>query len=120
MVTFWFAVNNVTSQCELADISQGLAFRSVQDIGLQCDSPREESLISGLDAEIRRRIYWGCYTADGYVPLKRARSVPRTEHNSIIALLLGRPVFFKDCDAAVSPSEPLPLVLRHLPICLVH
>lgn len=26
----------------------------------------------------------------------------------IIALLLGRPVFFKDSDALVSPSEPLP------------
>lgn len=38
--------------------------------------------------------------------------------SSLIALLFGRPVFFKDFDATVSHSEPLPLVLRSCTILI--
>ncbi|KAL1303057.1 hypothetical protein AAFC00_006504 [Neodothiora populina] len=85
------AVGNISK----AWLLSGMAFRSLQDIGLQYDGQAGRSKdgrsIPELDSEIRRRIYWGCYTAD-----------------SMIALLLGRPVFFQDFDAAVSPSEQLP------------
>lgn len=31
-----------------------------------------------------------------------------TDHGRFLALLLGRPVYFRNCDAMVGQSEPLP------------
>jgi hypothetical protein len=45
-----------------------MAFRMGQDLGFQQDPrhwiSKDESLETPQDIEIRRRIYWGCYTLD--------------------------------------------------------
>ncbi|KAH7066530.1 fungal-specific transcription factor domain-containing protein [Paraphoma chrysanthemicola] len=57
----------------------GIAFRMVQDLGIQKDPEMweldDQSFIPHEDAEIRRRIYWGCYISD-----------------KLISLIFGRPV----------------------------
>jgi hypothetical protein len=46
----------------------GMAFRMGQDLGMQQDPThwisKDGSLATPQDIEIRRRIYWGCYTSD--------------------------------------------------------
>lgn len=46
----------------------GMAFRMGQELGFHQD-PRawinsDRTIITGIDIEIRRRVYWGCYVAD--------------------------------------------------------
>lgn len=46
----------------------GMAFRMAQDLGLHQD-PRflvddDVTVQNARDQEIRRRVYWGCYTID--------------------------------------------------------
>ncbi|KAJ4199347.1 hypothetical protein NW759_016132 [Fusarium solani] len=57
----------------------GIAFRMAQDLGFQKGPQQwiasDASLATSEDVELRRRIYWGCYTSD-----------------KIISLILGRPV----------------------------
>lgn len=48
----------------------GIAFRMSQDLGFQCD-PRywvdeDQTIASPEDIEIRRRLYWGCFSSDEY------------------------------------------------------
>ncbi|KAF9630905.1 transcription factor [Lasiodiplodia theobromae] len=68
-----------------------MAFRISQDLGLQRGLKNDSSPTVRIDHEIRGRVYWGCYTSD-----------------TLISLILGRPVFFQDRDSVVDPSEPLP------------
>ncbi|KAM0425355.1 hypothetical protein ACHAPT_009411 [Fusarium lateritium] len=73
----------------------GVAFRMAQDLGFQRD-PKfwiscDTSLATTEDIEIRRRIFWGCYTSD-----------------KLVSLTLGRPVFFSHDDAEVENLERLP------------
>jgi hypothetical protein len=73
----------------------GMAFRMAQDLGFLTDPKRwllqDTSLATIEDIEIRRRLYWGCYTSD-----------------KIISLVLGRPVQLYHADAKVQPIERLP------------
>lgn len=73
----------------------GIAFRMAQDLGFQRDpkywASHDTSLATAEDVEIRRRIYWGCYTSD-----------------KLISLILGRPVYFFYADAEVEVLERLP------------
>jgi hypothetical protein len=73
----------------------GMAFRMGHDLGFHQDPMRwisqDRSIITPEDIEIRRRIYWGSYVADKF-----------------ISLYLGRPVYLREDDATVHPSEPLP------------
>lgn len=73
----------------------GMAFRMGQDLGFHQDPMRwisqDRSIVTPEDIEIRRRIYWGSYVADKF-----------------ISLYLGRPVYLREDDATVHPSEPLP------------
>ncbi|THY49488.1 hypothetical protein D6C97_07318, partial [Aureobasidium pullulans] len=59
--------------------SQGAAFRMAQDLGFQKDPERwlcdDLSILTDVDIEVRRRIYWGCYSSD-----------------KLISLILGRPI----------------------------
>lgn len=75
----------------------GIAFRMAQDLGFQRDPKNwvshDVSLATNEDAEIRRRIYWGCYISD-----------------KLISLILGRPLHLAADAAEVDPLEPLPLV----------
>ncbi|KAI5460498.1 fungal-specific transcription factor domain-containing protein [Mariannaea sp. PMI_226] len=73
----------------------GVAFRMAQDLGFQRD-PKfwiscDTSLATTEDIEIRRRIFWGCYSSD-----------------KLISLTLGRPVYFSNDDAEVENLERLP------------
>ncbi|KAF4466941.1 transcription factor [Fusarium albosuccineum] len=73
----------------------GIAFRMAQDLGFQKDPKHwissDVSLATAEDIEIRRRIYWGCYTSD-----------------KIISLILGRPVQLYDAAGEVEHTESLP------------
>lgn len=73
----------------------GIAFRMAQDLGFQRDPrywvARDATIATPEDIEIRRRIYWGCYTSD-----------------KIISLVLGRPVQLYGDDAEVGRTERLP------------
>ncbi|KAJ3549669.1 hypothetical protein NM208_g386 [Fusarium decemcellulare] len=73
----------------------GVAFRMAQDLGFQRDPKYwvsyDTSLATTMDIEIRRRIFWGCYTSD-----------------KLISLTLGRSVFFSFNDAEVESLERLP------------
>ncbi|RSM15188.1 hypothetical protein CDV31_005122 [Fusarium ambrosium] len=73
----------------------GIAFRMAQDLGFQKDPEQwiasDASLATSEDVEIRRRIYWGCYTSD-----------------KIISLILGRPVQLYDEAGEVEHTESLP------------
>ena len=73
----------------------GVAFRMAQDLGFQRDPEYwisyDTSLATAEDIEIRRRIFWGCYTSD-----------------KLISLTLGRPVFFSHNDVEVESLERLP------------
>lgn len=66
-----------------------------QDLGFHQDPTRwishDDSIITPEDIEIRRRIYWGSYVAD-----------------KSMSLFLGRPVYLREDDATVHPSESLP------------
>jgi hypothetical protein len=66
-----------------------------QDLGFQKDPKhwvqRDSSLVTPEDLEIRRRIYWGCYTSD-----------------KIISIILGRPVQLYHDDAEVELMKRLP------------
>ncbi|KAH6975116.1 fungal-specific transcription factor domain-containing protein [Ilyonectria sp. MPI-CAGE-AT-0026] len=73
----------------------GIAFRMAQDLGFQRDPKywvsHDTSLATTEDIEIRRRIYWGCYTSD-----------------KLICLILGRPVYFSFDGGEVESLERLP------------
>ncbi|KAL0930093.1 transcription factor [Colletotrichum truncatum] len=73
----------------------GIAFRMAQDLGMQRDPKQWKShdvtLVTEEDMEIRRRIFWGCYTSD-----------------KLISLILGRPVHLSHDDAEVQTAERLP------------
>ncbi|KAF6792630.1 transcription factor [Colletotrichum sojae] len=73
----------------------GIAFRMAQDLGFQRDpkhwTSHDASLGTDEDMEIRRRIFWGCYTSD-----------------KLISLVLGRPVYLFYDDAEVETTERLP------------
>lgn len=66
-----------------------------QDLGFQRDPKHwlsyDVTLAAPEDVEIRRRIYWGCYSSD-----------------KLISLILGRPVYFYEENAEVDPMERLP------------
>ena len=66
-----------------------------QDLGFQRDPKHwlsyDVNLAAPEDFEIRRRIYWGCYSSD-----------------KLISLILGRPVYFFEEDAEVDLMERLP------------
>ncbi|CAM1501855.1 Fc.00g038390.m01.CDS01 [Cosmosporella sp. VM-42] len=72
-----------------------IAFRMAQDLGFQRDPKHWLSYDSNLaapeDFEIRRRIYWGCYSSD-----------------KLVSIILGRPVYFFEEDAEVDLMERLP------------
>ncbi|KAM5359940.1 hypothetical protein ACJZ2D_014089 [Fusarium nematophilum] len=73
----------------------GIAFRMAQDLGFQKDPKQwvasDASIATAEDVEIRRRIYWGCYTSD-----------------KIISLILGRPVQLYEAAGEVEHAESLP------------
>lgn len=73
----------------------GIAFRMAQDLGFQKDPKHwmshDSSLATEEDLEIRRRIFWGCYSSD-----------------KLISLVLGRPVYFFHDDAEVDTTSRLP------------
>ncbi|KAF2259043.1 hypothetical protein CC78DRAFT_83858 [Lojkania enalia] len=73
----------------------GMAFRMGEDLGFHQDPSgwisQDNSIITPEDIEIRRRIYWGSYTADKF-----------------ISLYLGRPVYLLENDATVQPTVELP------------
>lgn len=73
----------------------GIAFRMAQDLGFQRDPKHwishDTSLATEEDLEIRRRIFWGCYTSD-----------------KLISLILGRPVYLFYDDAEVETTNRLP------------
>ncbi|KAF5527928.1 putative transcriptional regulatory protein [Colletotrichum aenigma] len=73
----------------------GIAFRMAQDLGFQRDPKHwishDSSIVTEEDMEIRRRIFWGCYTSD-----------------KLISLILGRPVYLFYDDAEVETTERLP------------
>jgi len=73
----------------------GIAFRMAQDLGFQRDPKNwvshDAALATSEDAEIRRRIYWGCYISD-----------------KMISLILGRPLHLAADAAEVDPLESLP------------
>lgn len=79
----------------------GVAFRMAQDLGFQRDPKYwisyDTSLATAEDIEIRRRIFWGCYTSD-----------------KLISLTLGRPVYFSHNDVEVESLERLPYAPRTL------
>lgn len=66
-----------------------------QDLGFQRDPkqwvPHDSSLASEEDLEIRRRIFWGCYTSD-----------------KLISLIMGRSVHLFSDDAEVETTNSLP------------
>ncbi|UQC86306.1 uncharacterized protein CLUP02_11806 [Colletotrichum lupini] len=73
----------------------GIAFRMAQDMGFQRDPKHwvshDASLATEEDLEIRRRIFWGCYTSD-----------------KLISLILGRSVYLFYDDAEVETTNRLP------------
>ncbi|KAM6505526.1 hypothetical protein FSOLCH5_013702 [Fusarium solani] len=73
----------------------GIGFRMAQDLGFQKGPQQliasDASLATSEDVELRRRIYWGCYTSD-----------------KIISLILGRPVQLYDEAGEVEHTESLP------------
>ncbi|KAK2605722.1 hypothetical protein N8I77_008539 [Diaporthe amygdali] len=73
----------------------GIAFRMAQDLGFQKDPKNwvshDSSLATEEDLEIRRRIFWGCYSSD-----------------KLISLILGRPVYLFYDDAEVEATNRLP------------
>ncbi|KPM42497.1 hypothetical protein AK830_g4036 [Neonectria ditissima] len=80
----------------------GVAFRMAQDLGFQKDPQQwiasDASIATAEDIEIRRRIYWGCYTSD-----------------KIISLVLGRPVQLYDADGEVEHTGYLPDLPEMIP-----
>lgn len=66
-----------------------------QDLGFQKDPAdwilQDFSIATNEDIEIRRRIYWGCYSSD-----------------KLISLILGRPVQLPWHDASVAQTDVLP------------
>ncbi|KAF6810345.1 transcription factor, partial [Colletotrichum plurivorum] len=81
------------SAAESILIVSGIAFRMAQDLGFQRDpkhwTSHDASLVTEEDMEIRRRIFWGCYTSD-----------------KLISLVLGRPVYLFYDDAEMKPWLP--------------
>ncbi|KAJ4407458.1 hypothetical protein N0V82_009921 [Gnomoniopsis sp. IMI 355080] len=73
----------------------GIAFRMAQDLGFQRDPKQwishDSSLATQEDLEIRRRIFWGCYTSD-----------------KLISLIMGRSVHLFFDDAEVETMNALP------------
>lgn len=73
----------------------GLAFRISHEIGLHLNpeawSHVYEDELSGLDVEVRSRVYWGCYIAD-----------------HLIALLFGRTTILKLSNSTVPETDELP------------
>lgn len=86
---------NISNTSASVDLLPGIAFRMAQDLGFQKDPQQwiasDASLATSEDVEIRRRIYWGCYTSD-----------------KIISLILGRPVQLYDEAGEVEHTESLP------------
>lgn len=74
----------------------GIAFRMGIDIGFQLNPQNwyinNKQVLSAQDLEIRKRIYWGCYTADHF-----------------ISLLLGRPCQLRLSISTIPHSDNLPL-----------
>ncbi|KAL3295967.1 TEA1-TY1 enhancer activator [Colletotrichum asianum] len=74
------------------NLSKGWGF---SDLGFQRDPKHwishDSSLVTEEDMEMRRRIFWGCYTSD-----------------KLISLILGRPVYLFYDDAEVETTERLP------------
>ncbi|CUM57713.1 unnamed protein product [Debaryomyces tyrocola] len=74
----------------------GIAFRMGIDIGFQLNPQNwhinNKDVLSAQDIEIRKRIYWGCYTADHF-----------------ISLLLGRPCQLRLSISTIPHSDNLPL-----------
>lgn len=73
----------------------GLAFRISHEIGLHLNpeawSHVYEDDLSGMDVEVRSRVYWGCYIAD-----------------HLIALLFGRTTILKLSNSTVPETDELP------------
>lgn len=77
----------------------GIAFRMGIDIGFQLNPQNwhinNKQRLSAQDLEIRKRIYWGCYTADHF-----------------ISLLLGRPCQLRLSISTIPHSDNLPLPMN--------
>lgn len=75
-----------------------------QDLGFQRDPkhwiPHDALLATKEDLEIRRRIFWGCYTSD-----------------KLISLILGRSVQLFYDDAEVETTNRLPSVTNKAQGC---
>ncbi|THZ08094.1 hypothetical protein D6C91_10165, partial [Aureobasidium pullulans] len=75
--------------------SQGVAFRMAQDLSFQKDPERwlcdDLSILTDVDIEVRRRIYWGCHSSD-----------------KLISLILGRPMHLAYDAAEVAMLEMIP------------
>lgn len=78
-----------------------------QDLGFQKDPKHwvshDSSLASEEDLEIRRRIFWGCYSSD-----------------KLVSLILGRPVYLFYDDAEVDTTNRLPYARSHWRFCKVN
>lgn len=74
----------------------GIAFRMGIDIGFQLNPQNwhinNKQILLDHDVEIRKRIYWGCYTADHF-----------------ISLLLGRPCQLRLSISTIPQSNDLPM-----------
>lgn len=74
----------------------GIAFRMGIDIGFQLNPQNwhinNKRILLDHDVEIRKRIYWGCYTADHF-----------------ISLLLGRPCQLRLSISTIPQSNDLPM-----------
>lgn len=92
-----------------------MAFRMGQDLGFQQDPAqwvsKDETIVTEVDLEIRRRLYWGCYVSDKYIKLRDNHENGDPDLSTrLMSLYLGRPVYLNESDAAVDPTEPLPYV----------
>lgn len=68
----------------LAWLYSGMAFRLVEDMGINIDSQKFSGSVplSDMDIEIRRRLFWSCYFYDKVISLYFGRS-PSIRHTSV-------------------------------------
>jgi hypothetical protein len=86
------------TKCEIGWLYSGMAFRMAFDMGIHLPSDKLQAFVKSLsteDIEIRKRLFWSCYTWD-----------------KTISIYLGRmPNFLPDTDGV-----PLNFSKRHPPI----
>jgi hypothetical protein len=96
-----FLFFSVLLKCELGWLYSGMAFRMAFDMGIHLPSDKLQAFVKSLsteDIEIRKRLFWSCYTWD-----------------KTISIYLGRmPNFLPDTDGVPlnfskhPPLTPLP------------